>query len=46
MDISNYALLDSNILVYAADKSSPFYKSSKSATHFSKIKEIKVLKPN
>ena len=29
MDISNHALLDSNVLVYAADKNSPFYKASK-----------------
>ena len=29
MNTSKYILLDSNILVYAADKSSPYYKSSK-----------------
>ena len=29
MNISNYALLDSNVLVYAADKKSPFYKPSR-----------------
>ncbi len=29
MDISNYALLDSNILVYAADRTSPYYKVSR-----------------
>lgn len=29
MNISNCALLDSNVLVYAADKSSPYHKPSK-----------------
>jgi predicted nucleic acid-binding protein len=30
MTISNYALLDSNVIVYAADKASPYHKVSKS----------------
>ena len=30
MTISDYALLDSNVIVYAADKASPYHKISKS----------------
>ena len=42
MNISNHALLDSNILVYAADKNSPFYKYSKDLRNKGITGEIKL----